>query len=132
MQKTHVSLRLTSDNKSPEQLFAELGVPAEKSWRKGDRREKTALIEQENGYEFRADPLEGMSFEDQADVLLRRLDPIAEKIRGLGCDHVQLTCVVYASRVPAIHFSRSALEKMSRFGASLDVDLYLAEGNWDE
>jgi hypothetical protein len=131
MEKALVSLRLTGDSKLPAQLFAELGVHPDKTWRKGDPRGGTTLVEQENGCEFRAHP-SGASLEEQADSLLRRLGPIAEKIHELQCEHVQLTCIVYAAQVPAIHFSRSTLEKLSHLGASLDVDLYIAEGNWTE
>jgi hypothetical protein len=132
MGKMHVCLRLMSGEKSPEQIFVELGVPADNSWRKGDRRGKTTLVEKENGYEFHSDRPGEIPLEEQADFLLCRLDPIAEKIRALGCDHVQLTCIVYASQVPSIHFSSSAIERLSRLGASIDVDLYVAEGNWEE
>ena len=119
-----------SEHKSPEQIGEELGVPADKSWHKGDHRPKTGLLEKENGYEFQATPAMDVSLEEQTDALLRRLDPIAEKIRALRCDHVQLTCVVYASEVPSIHFPSSVIERLSRLGASIDVDLYIAEGNW--
>lgn len=132
MGKTFVSMRLTSDEKSPEQIFAALGVPADKSWRKGDRRENTILIEKENGYEFRSNEPGEMAIEEQTCALLCRLDPIAEKIRTLRCDHVQLTCVVYSLAVPSVHFSASLIEKISRLGASIDIDLYITEGNWVE
>lgn len=130
MEKTYVSLRLTSDQKSPEQIGEELGVPADQSWHKGDRRRKTNLIEKENGYEFRTAPATDVSLEAQIDTLLHRLAPIIEKIRTLQCDHVQLTCAVYASEVPSIHFPPSVIEKLNQLGASIDIDLYIAEGNW--
>jgi Domain of unknown function (DUF4279) len=132
MGKMHVYLRLMSGEKSPEQIFAELGVPADNSWRKGERRKRTNLVEEENGYEFHSNQPDEVSLEEQAYVLLCRLDPIAEKIRALGCDHVQLTCIVYASQMPSIHFSSSAIAKLSQLGASIDVDMYVAEGNWVE
>lgn len=132
MEKVQVCLRLMSDKNSPEQIFANLGVPADHSWRKGDRRGRTSLVERENGYEFRSDQPSEMSLEEQASVLLCRLDPIAKKIRALGCDQVQLACVVYSSSVPSIHFPSSVVEKLGFLGASIDVDLYVAEGNWLE
>ena len=132
MGKVHVSLRLMSDAKSPDQIFVELGVPADNSWRKGDRRGKTSLIEKENGYEFRSDQPGDISLEEQVHSLLHRLAPIASKIRAIGCEDVQLTCVVYALRMPSINFSSSAIDILSRLGASIDVDLYVEEGNWEE
>lgn len=132
MKKTCVSLRLMSDQKSPEQIGEELGVPADNSWYKGARRKGTALVEKENGYEFQALLATDAPIEEQVDVLLLRLDPIIEKIRALRCDRVQLTCIVYASEVPSIRFPPSAIEILGRMGASIDVDLYIAEGNWAE
>ncbi|WP_437575487.1 DUF4279 domain-containing protein [Sorangium sp. So ce887] len=132
MKKTCVSLRLMSDQMSPEQIGEELGAPADNSWHKGARRKETGLIEKENGYEFQALLDTDAPLEEQIDILLRRLDPIIEKIRALRCDHVQLTCAVYASEVPSIWFPPSVIERLGRMGASIDVDLYIAEGNWAE
>jgi Domain of unknown function (DUF4279) len=132
MGKVHVSLRLLSGEKSPDQIFVELGVPADNSWRTGERRGKTSLIEKENGYEFRSGQPGDISLEEQVHSLLHRLEPIASKVRSIGCEVVQLTCVVYASRMPSIHFSSSAIEMLDRLGASIDVDLYVEEGNWEE
>ena len=128
--KTLVSLRLTSETKSPEQIFAELGVPAQKTWRKGERRGKTSILERNNGYEFTGPADESMSLEERAGALMDRLGPIIEAIRRSGCDNVELACVVYASTVPAINFPPSVIDTLSRLGASIDVDLYVAEANW--
>ena len=132
MVKTYVSLRLMSSSKSPEQMFLELEVPADHSWRKGERRKKASVVARENGYEFRLDQPGEMSLEEQTDLLLARVDPISDRIRTLGCDVVQLACVLYASQMPAICFSSSVIAKLARLSASIDVDLYVEEGNWAE
>jgi hypothetical protein len=132
MGKMYVSLRLTSNSKSPEQFFSELGVVAEKSWRKGDIRKKTRIVEKENGYEFVAVYARDATFDEMVSGLLARLEPISGKIRTLACDHVQLTCAVYSKEAPAIQFSPLVIEDLSRMGASIDIDLYIADANWAE
>jgi hypothetical protein len=132
MQRMQVSLRLTSGLMSPEQMSEELGIVADRIWRKGERRGATNIVEKENGCEFRAATATGESLEEQADILLRRLNPIADKVRAMRCDDVQLTCAMYASEVPALHFSAATIQALSRLGASIDVDLYVSEGNWSE
>jgi hypothetical protein len=131
MTRAFVSLRLMSGTKSPEQLFTELGVPADKIWHKGDRRGRTSLIEQENGYEFTSAD-ENISLEEQVGALTDRLAPIVDTIRRSGCEHVQLTCALYATTMPPIHFPASVVDTLGRLGASIDIDLYVAEANWME
>jgi hypothetical protein len=132
MTKTRVSLRLISGETSPEQMFIALEVAADHTWHRGERRPRTALVETNNGYEFVSDGSGELSIEEQASSLLCRLDPVADRIRALGCDAVQLTCVVYAAQVPAICFSSSVIEKLGRLGGSIDVDLYIVEEDREE
>jgi hypothetical protein len=95
------------------------------SWRRGDRRAGSSVVERENGYEFLAKGQPEASIDEQATALLARLEPIVERIPLGAYDFVQLTCVVYSASPPAINFSAEVVAKLGRLGASIDVDLYL-------
>jgi hypothetical protein len=118
-----------SDDKTPEQLSAALGIPADRSWRKGERRSEVSPISKEHGYEFRAGPPDGASLEEQVSIVLARTEAAAERIGAMQGVSVELSCAVYSERVPAIHFTSSMIEKLHRLRAAIDVDLYIAEGN---
>jgi hypothetical protein len=122
-----ISLRLGSRTKAPEIFLAELGMPADKSWRLGDRRGNTRLTERENGYEFIAEANPNASIDEQAAALLVRLDPVLDRIAQNAYDFVQLVCVVYSPSPPALNFPSDVIRKLGQIGASIDVDMYLVE-----
>ena len=47
--------------------------------------------------------------DDHVRALLSRVQPIAKDIAELGCDAVQLTCIIYSKDAPYVGFSRETI-----------------------
>ena len=125
-EKTIVRLKIVSSNLTPKEISAAIGLRCNKSWRPGDRRGRTIIRETTNGWILNSGLTEASSLEEQISHLLNRLEPSAEKLRALSeQESVELSCVIYASASPALNFSKSTIDQISRIGASLDIDLYL-------
>ena len=111
---------------TPELLDAQLGIRCDSSWRKGDRRGRTLIIEKENGWSLDSGLPESESLENHCRALLERLSGHYAEIRKVSeSDSVELSCVLYSDSPPALNFERSVMEAVSLLGASLDIDLYI-------
>lgn len=127
MKRTLVSLRLMSDTLEPEFLAAGLSTTVDARWRKGDQRANELLTHAENGVEIQAPGGGKGDLDEQLGLLMERVRPDVEHIRGLGCDSVQLAVIVYDSRPAGYHFDPEMIELLGRMGASIDVDQYLVD-----
>jgi hypothetical protein len=128
--ETIVRLKIISCRQTPEQITDTVGVTCDKSWRIGDKRGKTIIVEKNNGWVLNSSLPKSASLEAHIQDLLERLSPYAEKIQMFAkLDHVEFSCVVYAVNVPALNFSNAVIQNISLLGASFDIDLYLIEGD---
>lgn len=121
-----VRLKIVSDLRTPEEITEALGVECSKSWRKGDKRANTVIVEKHNGWLLDSALPRSAPLESHIDSLLKRLSPHVEKIKKLSRnDDVELSCVVYASSPPPLNFPKPMIHQLGEMGASLDVDLYV-------
>ena len=112
---------------SPEQIAASVGMRPDRTWTMGARRGDSLLIEKENGCEYASHLPPESALDDHVHALLSRVQPIAKNIAQLGCDCVQLTCIIYSADAPYVGFSRETISALHELGASIDVDLYIVE-----
>jgi hypothetical protein len=64
--------------------------------------------------------------------LIKRLDPIADKIKNLsGEGDVGISVDILASEIPGLCIDREALRVMANVGAWLDIDVTISEGPTD-
>jgi len=121
-----VRLKVTSASRTPEQISDATGILCDHSWRIGEKREKTILVEKTNGWVLNSKMPKNAPLEVQIEELLERLIVHADRIRALS-EHetVELSCVVYASAPPSLNFNKSVIQRVCQLGASLDIDLYL-------
>lgn len=129
--ETTVRLKITSASRTPEQISEATGLTCDRSWRIGEKRGKTTIVERSNGWVLNSTLPKSASLEAHIEELLGRLLARADKIRALSeHDTVELSCVVYAILPPALNFDKSVIQRLAQLGASLDVDLYLTgDGN---
>jgi len=121
-----VRLKVTSTSRTPDQITDATGILCDHSWRIGEKREKTILVEKTNGWVLNSKMPKNAPLEVQIEELLERLIVHADRIRVLS-EHetVELSCVVYASAPPSLNFNKSVIQRVCQLGASLDIDLYL-------
>jgi hypothetical protein len=125
-----VRLKIISYCQVPQQITNMVGLACDKSWLIGDKRGKTIIVEQNNGWVLNSSLPKSASLEAHVENLLKRLSPYADKIQKFAeHDNVEFSCVIYATTPPALNFSNAVIQKISLLGASLDVDLYLNDGD---
>lgn len=125
--ENYVRLIVLSESVSPEKISSQLGLLGDETWRVGDKRKHTAILEKENGWILYSKKEKSMDLEDH-------IDDIRNLIRGYesnfkimadvyNCD-VQLSCAVYYKDEPPLFFEKGVIIWLNSIGASLDIDLY--------
>jgi hypothetical protein len=124
--ETFVSLTIISSQYSPEEIDAFVGVHCDKAWRIGDFRAKTTIKEKDNGWVLNSGLEKNDSLEDHVESLLKILAPVSDKIQSLSDgSYVEVSCAIYSSETPPLHFRKNVIHQINKLGASLDIDLYL-------
>jgi hypothetical protein len=121
-----VRLKVTSASRTPEQISDATGILCDHSWRIGEKRGKTSIIEKTNGWILNSKMPKNAPLEAHIEELLGRLIVRADRIRALSeQETVEFSCVIYASTPPSLNFNKSVIQRVCQLGASLDVDLFL-------
>ncbi|MCE2827965.1 MAG: DUF4279 domain-containing protein [Verrucomicrobium sp.] len=124
-----VRLKISSVIRTPEQISDVTGFQCDHSWRIGEKRGKTIIVEKTNGWVLNSKMPQNASLEAHIQELLGRLLVNADRIRALSENEtVELSCVVYASTPPSLNFDKSVIQQVYQLGASLDIDLYITDG----
>jgi hypothetical protein len=123
-----VRLYVFSVHKTAEQIAENIGLHFDKSWRIGDKRGKSIIMEKENGWALNSNLPKSAPLDLHIEKLLERLSPYKDKIRMLAQnDTVQFSCIIHTANRPPLHFSKTIVKEIYQLGASLDVDLYFVE-----
>ena len=88
-----VRLKVTSASRTPEQISDATGILCDHSWRIGEKRGKTILVEKTNGWVLNSKMPKNAPLEAHIEELLGRLVVHADRIRALS-EHetVELSC----------------------------------------
>ncbi|MEQ1906935.1 MAG: DUF4279 domain-containing protein [Pirellulaceae bacterium] len=121
-----VRLKITSLKMTSGEIASATGIEFDRHWMAGERRGPTAIIERTNGAILNVMSSENLDIDVQLVQLFDRLRPHQARIRNLSdtCD-IEISCVIYSSSRPALHFSRDIIQSVSELGAGLDIDLYV-------
>ena len=124
--QTIVRLKITSVHLIPDAITGFVGLPCDRSWNIGEKRPKTTIVEQKNGWILNSCMPKSAMLETQLDELLNRLRPYQTRLKSLSeTECVELSCVIYANSPPALNFGDAVIVELGQLGASLDIDLYL-------
>jgi Domain of unknown function (DUF4279) len=110
-------------------LTAFLGVTPTKTWKSGDKRFGTQLVERECGWSFDAPGVSAWDVSEELSRFLAQFGAAVEKIR-IAQDSFALSAVVavvvYVSdQTPAIAIPAVLMKEMLALNATLDIDLIL-------
>jgi len=123
-----VRLMILSETQTPEQITALIGLASDKSWRVGETRPKTTMVEKNNGWVVDSQMPRSSALSCQVTRLLDRLSPFRRQIRKLArYEKTVFSCVVYSDRRPPLVFSKKDIFGIAGLGAALDIDVYLVE-----
>jgi len=101
-------------------------VTADDTWKIGDFRGKTRIVEQDSGAIFEA--------KGEVDSCKDYMLEIRDRVKEIHSDlvravlnneiDIQLSCVVYSKSAPELNFDAEDVRWMSGLGASLDIQVY--------
>jgi len=125
--QVRVSFEVLDFEGLPSDITNVLGVRPTKTWRKGDRIQKSALLEKENGWSIESDKAPA----EQLSELIRRVvaslkgskDKLA--IVSKNC-YTQLSLVLYVhgDERPELHLDADIVQRLAELGAHVDADMY--------
>jgi hypothetical protein len=121
------SFRLTSERHTLDHLVEELGVPAARSWQRGET-EGASLQRRSHGWCVELPGQRAYALDDVLSQLLAVLAPyrddIVAIIRSLELDaHFGLHVQVTGDRVPACYWSPVNIRTVALYEASLEADI---------
>ncbi|MEN3157787.1 DUF4279 domain-containing protein [Alkalimonas sp. NCh-2] len=130
--ENYVRLMVLSESASPEQISSQLGMLGDETWRIGDKRKNTAILEKENGWMLHSKREKSTELEDHIDnirELIRGCESNFKTLSDVTDCEVQLSCSVYYKDEPQLLFEKEIIIWLNSIGASLDLDLYLYRGD---
>ena len=127
--ETYVRLMVISQTLTPEDITSSIGLTCDSSWKTGDYRGKTIIIEKDNGWVIGSGLSTDVQLDDHVEHLLKMLEPFSENFKYISNEHsVLFSCVIYSKEVPALYFTADTISSINALGASLDIDLYYSRG----
>jgi hypothetical protein len=133
--KVTAELVVAGSSLTLEEITKRVGVECDRGWRIGDPRGKTGKSWATNGWVLRSvksaekdDASASHLVRSCVGDLFRRLQPIAEKVKGLsGEADIGISIDVLACDVPGLNFDRDVLRVIADAGAWLQINVIL----WD-
>jgi hypothetical protein len=125
-EETFVRLKIRSTRRSPDEIGSELGLAADEQWQAGGFRPRTKMVAKTNGWILDSGKPRDATLDEHLEALLARLRGHEDRIRAISSsDSVEVSCVLYSIREPALNFSPELLARITELGAGLDIDLYV-------
>lgn len=122
--KIFVILQITSEKLEARDFL--LKLRPDRVWKIGDFKERTKLVEKNNGWSISERYDDAVSVSESVADFLKRVEGHCELFKSLPrtCN-VMLRCAVYSEDSPALFFNESLVAKMAGINASFDIDLYI-------
>lgn len=126
--ENHIRLVVTSRHLSPDQIVRAIGVPGDKVWAFGDRRDNSEILETENGLIINSRSESSSDIDFHIESIMALVDGMESNFMAFseipGCE-IQLSCAVYCHGAPPLSFEKTITGWIGSMGASLDIDIYL-------
>jgi hypothetical protein len=128
-----VRFNLTGFECSADVITSKIGLNPTDTWKLGESISVGTLVYEENGWQLGVVHEEEVDLEVAVKKLLDMLEMSSEEIAELAEEnYAEISCIVFAVEcVPVLHFSRETLERITRLGAEIDIDLYCLTSNDD-
>jgi hypothetical protein len=130
-----VCLTIRSSDLQPEAVTTQLGLQPTRTWKAGEKRGSTRVVERDSGWILRTPARPALEFDDLVSEVLNEIEPRASELLELAKQPgmtVRLDCVGYVTAtVPSIYFENGLLRRMGALGVDLDVDLFLTSAHVD-
>lgn len=126
MNEIKVGFTLTDFECTPEEITTRIRLEPSKTWVVGDQISGSTLAYKVNGWRLELIDEDASGVEALLEQLLQQLEVSGHAIAELAREYyAEISCIVFATEyVPELHFSHKALERITRLGAGIDIDLY--------
>ena len=132
-EETFVRLKIRSTRRSPDEIGSELGLAADEQWLAGSCIPNTKIVVTANCWILDSGKPRDATLDEHLEALLARLRGHEDRIRAISSsDSVEVSCVLYSIREPALNFSPELLARITELGAGLDIDLYVMKTSEQE
>lgn len=133
--EAYAILWITGQTLTPVEISSRVGLEADKTWTKGERRityegyNGPPIYEKASRWKVQSTIAREEPIEAHVTNLMERIAPFSEGIRALADENdVTFACVIYADSEdnynPEVFLSSSAIDFLSTLGASFWVDFY--------
>jgi hypothetical protein len=128
--KIHVWLSIVSEVQAPEEISAYVGIECDLSWKPGDVRYPTTIVETDYGWVLESGvPEQEADVEVHIEATLARVRASAERIRNLSSQaEVTIQVVIYSTERFGLAFDPWAVREIATLGAAIDLDVYYVDG----
>ncbi|HXH25900.1 MAG TPA: DUF4279 domain-containing protein [Vicinamibacterales bacterium] len=119
-------ISIVSQERSPEQISTLTGVQPDRSWRIGDKRANTSIIEKTHGWILTSRVKDiGLDVEAHLDDLLQRIKPATERFASLPePDVVTVHVAIYSQSRILMSLEPHVPKLIAALGARFDIEIY--------
>lgn len=124
--ESHVSILITDENSSPEEITRLTGLQPTNIWYKGQAIPKTGLLKKANGWQLKSTlPLQS-PLADHVNYLLTMVEPFSNQLRIFTGKYFSLlACAIYFDEhAPEVYLDPQVIAKLADLNLGLDIDLY--------
>ena len=126
----YVRLVISSKSLTPDQISKKLGLSHDDSWKIGETRNNTSILETDNGLIIKSKKDKNSDLETHIIYLMELTENCKNNLEDFSkipdCS-VQVACAIYYSEEPPLSLEKEIINWISSIGASLDIDLYPIE-----
>jgi hypothetical protein len=122
-----MSLVVSSETVSSEQMAATLGITPDRAWNIGDFRPKTRCKEKNNGIIIDSGIERKGSVEEHIEAICKKIKPLRVNLVGLSKECETTLSIVYYSTYcnPGLWLSKSFITFLASIKAGVDMDGYV-------
>jgi hypothetical protein len=124
-----VSLMITDESCSPEEITRLTGITPTTTWHKGEATQGTILLRKTNGWVLQSALPRESPLADHVNSLLTAVEPFRTQLRELTEKYFSLlACAVYFDQhAPEVHLDARTIAKLGTLNLGLDIDLYCSK-----
>lgn len=127
-QEIYAYLKIVSDSISTEYICEKTKINFDEILKKGEKIPKLDIIRKSNSCKLSSKISNNNELSEHLLSLLEQLEPYSDSLLDLSNESditIFIQCVLYFKRPPAVYFDKNIVEKISKIGAEIDIDMNL-------
>jgi hypothetical protein len=126
--RSQARLKIIGTGLGPEAITSQLGLRPDRVRRAGEVRPRTTIVEKTDLWEIHSDVPEDYALAEHIESVLRKISPVAERIKDIARSHaVLLSCIVHSPSEPALALNQESIQLLAKIQGEVDFDLYIGD-----